>query len=118
MKKPKIPITPSEIFDDVFTDSVEMAKPRFLVDHDAYLHLLWEANPDIYQLLKEAQNLERARDLLFSYLEKTERKIFDTDNQLHILEKATVRECVRVFKSIIGPINEYRTHSSALDCLL
>ena len=39
------------------------------------------------------------------------------DNNLHILEKATVRECIRVFKSIIGPVNEYRTNFSALDCL-
>ena len=51
MKKPKIPITPSEIFDDVFTDTVEMAKPRFLVDHDAYLHLLWEANKELLEKL-------------------------------------------------------------------
>jgi lysine 2,3-aminomutase len=54
---------------------------------------------------------------MFSYLERAERAIFDVDNDLHILEKATVRECIRVFKSIIGPVNEFRTQVSALDCL-
>jgi len=39
------------------------------------------------------------------------------DNDLHILEKATVREDIRVFKSIIGPVNEYRTGVSALEIL-
>jgi len=34
-----------------------------------------------------------------------------------VLEKATVRECVRAFKSVIGPINETRTEASALDGL-
>lgn len=117
MAKIKNPITPTKIIDDVFTDAVEMIKPRFVVNYDAYLHRLWEANPEIHRLLKASKTLDMARDSLYSYLERTERNIFATDNQFHILEKATVRECVRVFKSIIGPINEYRTGSSALDYL-
>ena len=54
---------------------------------------------------------------MYNYLEKAERKVFTLDNDLHILEKSTVRECIRVFKSIIGPINEFRTEFSALDSL-
>jgi lysine 2,3-aminomutase len=54
---------------------------------------------------------------VFAYLEQTERAVFDPDNPYHILEKATVRDCIRVLKSIIGPINEIRTEFSALDCL-
>ena len=107
----------SKIIDDVFTDAVEMVKPRFEVDLEAYLDRLWEANPEIYQRLKKAGDLEQAREGLYSYLERAEREVFKLDNDLHILEKSTVRECIRVFKSIIGPINEYRTGSSALDCL-
>ena len=107
----------SKIIDDVFTDAVEMIKPRFEVDLEAYLDRLWEANPEIYQRLKKAGDLEQAREGLYSYLEGAEREVFKLDNDLHILEKSTVRECIRVFKSIIGPINEYRTGSSALDCL-
>jgi lysine 2,3-aminomutase len=107
----------TRIIDDVFTDAVDIVKPRFEVDIDAYVKRLWEANPDIYQLLKDAAALEEARDQLYTYLEKAERKIFQVDNDLHILEKSTVREAIRVFKSIIGPVNEYRTGVSALNFL-
>jgi len=107
----------TKIIDDVFTDSIEMIKPRFEVDYNAYKERLWEANPEIFKRLKQAKSLEQARDEIFSYLEMAEREIFKTDNDLHILEKATVRECIRAFKSIIGPVNEYRTGFSALDCL-
>jgi lysine 2,3-aminomutase len=107
----------TRIIDDVFTDAVDSVKPKFEVDIDAYVTRLWEANPDVYELLKDATDLQEARDRLYSYLEKSERKIFELENDLHILEKSTVRETIRVFKSIIGPINEYRTGVSALDYL-
>jgi len=107
----------TKIIDDVFTDAVEMVKPKFEVNYDAYLERLWQANGDIYDILKNAEHLESARDSLMTYLEKAEREIFKVDNDLHILEKATVRECIRAFKSIIGQVNEYRTGVSALDCL-
>jgi lysine 2,3-aminomutase len=107
----------TRIIDDVFTDAVEMFKPRFEVDYEAYLNRLWEANSEIYNLLKNAPTLEEAREAMYSYLERAEREIFKVENDLHILEKATVRECIRAFKSIIGPVNEYRTEVSALDCL-
>lgn len=107
----------SKIIDDVFTDAVEMVKPRFEVNLEAYLDRLWEANPEIYQCLKKANDLEQAREGVYSYLERVERDIFRIDNDLHILEKSTVRECIRVFKSIVGPINEFRTGFSALDYL-
>ncbi len=107
----------TKIIDDVFSDAVEMVKPKFEVDYEAYLSRLWEANPAIYSILKNADTLETARDKVYEYLEKAEREIFKVENDLHILEKATVRECIRTFKSIIGPVNEYRTKVSALDCL-
>lgn len=107
----------TRIIDDVFTDAVDSVKPRFEVDIDAYVNRLWEANPDIFDILKKAPTLEEARDQLYSYLEKAERKIFQIDNDLHILEKSTVREAIRVLKSIIGPVNEYRTGVSALNFL-
>jgi len=104
----------TKIIDDVFTDEISLFKPKFEVDYKAYLQRLWEANPEIHALLKNAPDVETARDALYTYLEKTERNIFARDNDLHILEKATVREGIRVFKSIIGPINESRTGVSAL----
>ncbi len=107
----------TKIIDDVFTDAVDMVKPRFQVDYDAYMERLWQANPEIHARLIKAETLEEARDSLYAYLEKAERRIFEVDNDFHILEKGTVRECIRVFKSIIGPVNEYRTETSALDNL-
>jgi lysine 2,3-aminomutase len=113
--KPKAVST--KIIDDVFTDSVAIVKTVFKINYDACLGRLWEANPEMYSILKEAPDLESARAGMYSYLERGERAIFNVDNDLHILEKATVRDCIRVFKSIIGPVNEFRTGVSALDCL-
>ncbi len=116
-KKSSRKISPTKIIDDVFTDAIEMIKPRFEVDQEAYLERLWEANPDIYNIFRSAKDLEAARERVYTYLEKAEREIFRIENDFHILEKATVRECIRVFKSIIGQVNEYRTEFSALECL-
>lgn len=108
----------TRIIDDVFTDAVDAVKPRFHVNIDAYVDRLWEASPKIHEILKTSQDLEDARLKMYEYLEKAERRIFDVDNDLHILEKSTVREAIRVMKSIIGPVNEYRTDFSALALLL
>lgn len=108
----------TRIVDDVFADSVEMLRTRFDYDYSSYVSMLWGSNSEIHTLLKEAAGLEDARDAMYSYLDKAERRIFDIDNDLHILEKSTVRECIRVMRSIIGPINEKRTDTSALKTLL
>ncbi len=114
---PKLKWISTKLLDDVFTDEVSLFKPQFKVDYKAYLQRLWDSNPEIYGILKKANDLESAREELFDYLEKSERKVFALNNDLHILEKSTVRECIRVFRSIIGPINEFRTEYSALDSL-
>ncbi len=108
----------TRIIDDVFTDAVDTVKPRFHVNIDAYLERLWEASPDLSHIIKSAESLEEARDQIYTYLEKAERRIFAVDNDLHILEKSTVREAIRVLKSIMGPVNEYRTKFSALEMLM
>jgi len=114
---PKVKWLSTKLLDDVFTDEVSLFKPHFEVDYDAYIQRLWDSNPDIYEILKSSNDLESARDALYNYLEKAERKVFSLENDLHILEKSTVRECIRVLRSIIGPINEFRTEFSALDSL-
>lgn len=114
---PKLKWLSIKLLDDVFTDEVSLFKPHFEVNYEAYIQRLWDSNPDIYEILKTADNLEAARESLYTYLEKSERKVFAVDNDLHILEKSTVRESIRVFRSIIGPINEFRTEFSALDSL-
>lgn len=114
---PKLKWVSTRLLDDVFTDEVSLFKPHFEVNYEAYLQRLWDSNHEIYEILVSADDLETARDSLFNYLEKAERKVFAVDNDLHILEKSTVRECIRVFRSIIGPINEFRTEFSAIESL-
>lgn len=113
----KVKWVSTKLLDDVFSDEVAMFKSHFKIDYEGYKKRLWEANPDVQKLLVKAANLEEARDLLYTYLDKSERRVFDVDNDLHILEKSTVREAIRVFRSILGPINEMRTKFSALKCL-
>ncbi|MFC1743172.1 KamA family radical SAM protein [Candidatus Riflebacteria bacterium] len=81
------------------------------------LKLLWKANPAIFKILKNANTLTKARNELFNYLNERERKILGLGSPLNIVEKTTVRESIRVFKSIIAPVNEMRTEISSLDCL-
>ena len=114
---PKLKWLSTKLLDDVFTDEVSLFKPHFEVDYEAYIQRLWESNPEIYEILRASVSLDSARDSMYNYLEKAERKVFALDNDLHILEKSTVRESIRVFRSIIGPINEFRTEFSALDSL-
>ncbi len=110
-------VVQTRTIDDIFTDGVDMVKPKFEVDYRVYVERLWEANPDLHSCLQHADSLDQARDAVFANLERAERNVFEIDNDLHILEKSTVRECIRVFKSIIGPVNEKRCGVSALDCL-
>jgi lysine 2,3-aminomutase len=117
LHSPKLKWVSTRLLDDVFTDEVSLFKPEFKVDYEAYLQRLWDSNTDIHNILRTANSLESARNELFNYLDRAERKVFNVDNDLHILEKSTVRECIRVFRSIIGPINEFRTEFSALDSL-
>jgi len=111
------PFKSTRIVDDVFTDAVSLLQPRFEVNYGAYLQRLWVSNPEIYDILRQADSLDNARESLYAYLNEKEREVFEVSNGLHILEKATVRESVRVFKSIIGPVNEHRTGVSALNIL-
>ena len=116
-ESPKVKWLSTKLLDDVFTDEVSLFKPHFEVDYEGYIQRLWESNSEIYNILKNSNDLEGTRDSMYDYLERSERKIFAVDNDLHILEKSTVRESIRVFRSIIGPINEFRTEFSALESL-
>ncbi|MBN1639171.1 MAG: KamA family radical SAM protein, partial [Ignavibacteriales bacterium] len=120
LKKPIInppKIEQLKIVDDVFSDSLDYLKPKFTADLDTYVQRLWHSNPEIYKILKSSTTLDKAREKLYYYINKEEINIFALNNDLHILEKSVVRECIRTFRSIIGPINEKRTKTSALDYL-
>ena len=113
--KPDPKLLGTKIIDDVFTDIVSMVKPRFEVDYEAYLGRLWQANPDLHALLKDAPDLKSLRDAIYVYLNNAEREIFAKDNDFHLLEKATVRECIRAFRSIIGEVNEFTAKKKELE---
>ena len=86
-------------------------------DYENCVDLLWNANPDIYHILRSAPDIDTARNALFSFLEQVERDLLFEDHDLHALEMATIRECLRVLKNVIGPINESRTGVSAMQGL-
>jgi len=113
----KIKWLSTKLVDDVISDEVSLFKPHLEVKYDEYLSRLWDSSPEIKDLLSKSETLEEARDMLFSFLDKEERKVFNLDNDLHILEKSIVRESIKVMRSIIGLINESRTEFSALECL-
>lgn len=81
------------------------------------LKQLQQAAPRIYQLLKDSSTLEAARDNLYTYLYNRERALYDSDGDLHPLEHATARECVRVLRNVIAPRNEAQAGLSTLDYL-
>ncbi|UCF62727.1 MAG: KamA family radical SAM protein [bacterium] len=87
------------------------------IKYTVYLKDLWKSSPPIYKILRYSEDLEEARDKLYTYLEKKERRLFDLDNNLHVMEKSTIRESIRVLRSIIGPINEFHSEFSALEVL-
>ncbi len=115
-KQKKNPVS-TKVGEDSFSDALDMRKARFSVEAEQLLESLWEQVPQIHEILQQARSLEKAREEVYRYLEKVDRRVFDLDNPLHPLENATIRDAVRVFRSIIGPINEKRTGVSALDCL-
>ncbi len=105
------------INEDIFRDRFEVTPAQVEQIFETDLPEFWLANPDIYELLKKSDDIEEARQALYDYLNACENKVFDVDNDLHILEKANIRESVRAFKSIIAQINEKRTGTSAISYL-
>jgi len=110
----------TEVFkfiDAVFQDRFPLLADKIVTITDQDITFLWNSNPEVLEILKESTGLEDARDKLYEYLNICEKEVFSSDSNLHPLEKANIRECVRVFRSIIGPINEKRTQRSAIDIL-
>ncbi|MCP4393613.1 MAG: KamA family radical SAM protein [Alphaproteobacteria bacterium] len=86
---------------------------------ETYINQLWHENNDIYELLKNADSLEDARIALHKHLSDFEEDLLkiENDNNMLILEKTTVRDCINALISITATINEHRTEYSALDAL-
>ncbi|UCH62865.1 MAG: KamA family radical SAM protein [Fidelibacterota bacterium] len=118
--KDALKLSGTEVFkfiDAVFQDRFPLLADKIVTITDHDITFLWNSNPEILEILKESTDLEDAREKLYEYLNICEKEVFSSDSDLHPLEKANIRECVRVFRSIIGPINEKRTQRSAIDIL-
>ena len=78
---------------------------------------LWNANPDIYRILKESYDTEEARWRLYDYLLAKERDLHMIDPVYHPLEWTQTRDCITTFKSVISRRSERMAKASTLDHL-
>ena len=125
----KLPIDHTTDEEEILSSSTKVIDGDFLADvpdeehpprevTDEHLQeMLWEAVPELYQVLQGAADLEAARDRMYEYLGRCERRLFDVDNADHVLEKAVQRDCITVLRTVMAPVNEKRTKFSALDIL-
>ena len=78
---------------------------------------LWKENAEIFKLLKESENLEKARQGLFKFSKDLEWRYREGEEELHKLEYATALEAIKVFNNFISPRNEEISGFSTLDYL-
>ncbi len=78
---------------------------------------LWRENPEIFKLLRESENLEKARQSLFKFSKDLEWKYREGKEELHKLEYTTALEAIKVFNNFISPRNEEISGFSTLDYL-
>jgi len=101
------------VSEEVFGEEIGTEDLRF----ERHLEVLWGIDPELTGIFRGGKRLEKVRDRAFLYIERKERFVFSLDNDLHVLEKAVVRECARVLRSVFGLINEKTTGTSALRLL-
>ncbi len=78
----------------------------------------WEADPEIFRILKENDSLEQARDKLVQHLEKLDwvyRR--DVDKAIESWKYILIKESVRCMKNILSQRNERLAETSALKYL-
>lgn len=86
------------------------------------VEILWEAAPKTKKILKSSVQLEEARFILFNFLNRLERDLYNMRSdsyfgKLNVIEKRNVKECIRVLSNILRTENEHLTGSSALEKL-
>jgi lysine 2,3-aminomutase len=86
------------------------------------VEILWDAEPKIKSILKNSSKLEEARFILFDYLHRLERDLFNMRSDtyfvnLNIIEKRNAKECIRVLSNVMRTENEQLTGASPLACL-
>ena len=75
-------------------------------------------NPKIFKILKESENLEKARQDLYEFSKKLEWKHREGEEELHKLEYAVALESIKVFNNLISSRNEKIAGFSTLDYLM
>jgi lysine 2,3-aminomutase len=75
---------------------------------------LWDADPDIYRILRECSTLEEARDRIYEYLEQHESALMHDETPVHVLEWVNMRDCRRTLKLIFARRSERLCEFSAL----
>jgi len=97
-------------------------KELITANEDELVEVLWESNPQIYNILKRSEDLHVTRDKLSRYLNNVDAALFSVYSNRHfknmnILEKKNSRDCIRVLKTIIRTENEKQVRFSALKML-
>jgi len=67
---------------------------------------LWKENPEIFKILKESEDLEKARQNLFMFSKDMEWKYREGERELHKLDYASALEAIKVFSNFISSRNE------------
>jgi lysine 2,3-aminomutase len=85
--------------------------------------ILWAAEPKIKSILKNSNHIEEARFILFDYLNRLERDLFNMRSDtyfvnLNIIEKRNAKECIRVLSNVMRTENEHLTGASPLERLI
>ena len=78
------------------------------------LHQLQRADRRAYRILKDSETLATARERFQAYLQGVESDLYHPDNDLHPLDHARARQCVRVLKNILALRNESEAGFSTL----
>ncbi len=86
------------------------------------LEKLWLSDPQIKKILANSSHLEEARYILFDYLNRLERDLYNMKSNtyfvhLNIIEKRNAKECIRVLSNTMRTENEHLTGCSPLDLL-
>jgi len=86
------------------------------------LEKLWRTEPKVKSILKESRHVEEARYALFDYLDRLKRDIYNQKSDtyyadLNIVQKRTVRECIRVLSNTMRTENSDLLNTLPLDML-
>jgi len=67
---------------------------------------LWDADPDVYRILRECGDLDEARERIYEYLEQHESALMHDETPVHVLEWVNMRDCRRALKLIFARRSE------------